>query len=272
MAQNARIRWFGSDLIQTITAASGWLRDRFVGHAEPTVIAPPAPRIVVPRAYNERKRNLPTAFTARDWENALEYWEHRCAICERPRGLWHTLAQDHWVPLTSPDCPGTVPTNILPLCHGTDGCNNSKGKKLPGPWLREKLGARRAGRKLREIQDYFAWAEVRASVRPGCPHCGGVVAHFEESALWQCRSCGLEWTHEQAHNVASCPDCQCFMLEVPYGSGLFFCPRCAHTHEQARIPGLERCPGCQHGMLEWWTDEVEGWWRCRSCGSEWLDD
>src|SRR5581483_2176482 len=60
------------------------------------------------RAYVARKRSLPDTFTERDWQRALEYWDYKCAVCGRPRGLWHTLAADHWIPLTAPDCPGTV--------------------------------------------------------------------------------------------------------------------------------------------------------------------
>src|SRR5260221_10168955 len=125
------------------TSFAGWLRNTVAGN--PYEVMQQRAEL---SAYLTRKRELPNTFTNKDWQRALEYWDHRCAVCERPRGLWHTLAQDHWIPLTNKECPGTTPTNMLPLCHGTDGCNNSKGKRRPETWLYQKLGKRRAERKL----------------------------------------------------------------------------------------------------------------------------
>ncbi len=102
-----------------------------------------------------RKRNLPDMFTDADWQRALEYFGGCCAICGRPAGLWHTIAMDHWIPLSAHDCPGTVASNIIPLCHGIDGCNNSKGNRNPVTWLTAKLGKTKAGRKLVEISAYL---------------------------------------------------------------------------------------------------------------------
>lgn len=104
-----------------------------------------------------RKRGLPNIFSDTDWKRALDYFKDCCAVCGHPRGLWHTLAADHWIPLSASNCPGTVPTNIVPLCHGVDGCNNSKGKKQPMEWLNEKLGSRRAQTILKKIEAYFSW-------------------------------------------------------------------------------------------------------------------
>lgn len=112
------------------------------------------------QTYKQTRRSrslgLPDNFSHNDWEYALKYFNGCCAVCGRPQGLWHTLAQDHWIPLSSPDCPGTVATNIVPLCHGVDGCNNSKGNKSPEQWLVEKFGKRKAARILKRIQIYFA--------------------------------------------------------------------------------------------------------------------
>jgi hypothetical protein len=102
-----------------------------------------------------RQRNLPDAYTASDWENALLYWGNRCAVCGRPAGLWHRLAADHWIPLTSPDCPGTIPTNIIPLCHGVGGCNNSKKNKMPMAWLVGKYGQKKAAEISQKVEAYF---------------------------------------------------------------------------------------------------------------------
>lgn len=110
-----------------------------------------------------RARHLPRKYTANQWIRALDYFSrkniHCCAVCGRPPGLWHTLSADHWIPISSPDCPGTVPTNIVPLCHGIDGCNNSKNSRDPVEWLTDKFGSRRAKRILARIEAYFAWVK-----------------------------------------------------------------------------------------------------------------
>lgn len=106
-----------------------------------------------------RKRNLPHAMTDEQWQRAVEYFGYSCAVCGRPRGLWHTLAMDHWTPLTSPDCPGTVVSNCLPLCHGEAGCNNSKSNRDPAEWLNRKFGKRKAAQVLKRINAYFEWVK-----------------------------------------------------------------------------------------------------------------
>lgn len=104
-----------------------------------------------------RKSKLPVKLTSKDWQRCLDYFNYSCAICGRPRGFWHTLAQDHWISLTDPrpDNPGTVPWNIVPLCHGDGGCNNIKWKKDPEQWLITHYGKRKAAKILKRIQDYF---------------------------------------------------------------------------------------------------------------------
>lgn len=102
---------------------------------------------------------LPFNFTEQDWHNCLEYFGHKCAVCGRPVGLWHTLAKDHWIPITHPYCPGTIPTNIVPLCHtrkdGEGGCNNLKGNKAAAEWLIRQFGKRKAVIILKRIEGYF---------------------------------------------------------------------------------------------------------------------
>lgn len=102
-----------------------------------------------------RKRALPAFFTAAHWQEAVSYFEGKCAVCGRPAGLWHTLAADHWVPISSPECPGTVPTNMVPLCHGIGGCNNSKHNKPAGAWLVETFGPRKARAIEARVQEFF---------------------------------------------------------------------------------------------------------------------
>lgn len=106
-----------------------------------------------------RKQNLPFDFTTPDWQRCLDYFNGCCAYCGQPAGLWITIAADHYIPLSSPDCPGTVPKNILPACHakkdGTGGCNNSKHNKPPEQWLIQKFGEKQAKKILKRIHAYF---------------------------------------------------------------------------------------------------------------------
>lgn len=109
-----------------------------------------------------RKRSLADTFTHEQWQHALEYFGGCCAVCGRPvKDLFnsHTLSADHWIPLSSPDCPGTVATNVLPLCHskeiGAGGCNGSKSNKDPEKWLVERFGDKKSAEILKRIQEYF---------------------------------------------------------------------------------------------------------------------
>lgn len=104
-----------------------------------------------------RVRRLPNTLTNEQWVYAIDYFEHKCAACGRPQGLWHTLAADHWIPLNDPrpDNPGTVATNIVPLCHGQGGCNNSKNAKDPIAWLEHEYGKRKAKKIIARIESYF---------------------------------------------------------------------------------------------------------------------
>lgn len=115
-----------------------------------------------------RKRELPFAFTPEDWERCLEHFHHCCAVCGRPAGFWHTIAKDHWIPVNykGDDNPGTVPTNIVPLCHSTrdgeGGCNNSKKNKMPHDWLLSRYGKREAAVIEARIAAYFAIVNTEA--------------------------------------------------------------------------------------------------------------
>jgi hypothetical protein len=48
---------------------------------------------------------------------------------------------------------------MVPLCHGIDGCNNTKGAKPPDEWLIERYGKRKAAAILRRIAAFFEWVE-----------------------------------------------------------------------------------------------------------------
>jgi hypothetical protein len=113
---------------------------------------------VVTIRYRARKRQLQDTLTLVQWSRAVSYFDSCCAICGRAlNGLFHTAAADHWLPLSSADCPGTTASNIVPLCHGVDGCNNSKSNRDPVEWLEWKFGERKAKRILKRIEAYFEW-------------------------------------------------------------------------------------------------------------------
>ena len=255
---------FRPALTGTLASVSNWFRE-WTDHDLHRRVPPRS----VPDPYLQRKRELPNSFTSTQWQRALDYWGHKCAVCGRPRGLWHTISQDHWIPLSSPDCPGTDATNILPLCCGVDGCNNSKGYQRPETWLKKKLGKRRATRKLAEIEAYFGWVRDQAGPRLGCPHCGGRVAYQMNSRQWQCAACESGWNKRATHHYENCPKCQCWMIGM---NGTYVCPRCYLAWDKTNLPTHEKCPGCQRGSLKWvyQMGDSAGWWRCNHCQGEWL--
>ncbi len=115
------------------------------------------------KVYTQRrrtqKRQLPDTLTLADWQRCLDYWQDSCAICGRVASNNLSIAADHWIPLSDPDPanPGTCAGNILPLCHGTGGCNNSKKNHEPVNWLFKRLGSQAGKDKLAQINAYFAW-------------------------------------------------------------------------------------------------------------------
>jgi hypothetical protein len=103
----------------------------------------------------KRERSLFVAFTSADWQCALDYFDNRCAVCGRLPDSQHVLVADHWIPVFNPDCPGTIPTNIVPLCHGEGGCNNSKSDRNAREWLIERFGLEEAEQTNARIEAYF---------------------------------------------------------------------------------------------------------------------
>jgi hypothetical protein len=114
--------------------------------------------VIASNRRRARKRALSDNFTASDWQRALDYFNDCCAVCERPmNGLFHAPHADHWIPLSSPDCPGTIPDNMVPLCGGMDGCNQSKNDRPAAEWLASKFGKRKSATILARIEAYFEW-------------------------------------------------------------------------------------------------------------------
>lgn len=114
---------------------------------------------------NARIDSLPYTLTKDEWLRAIEYFNRCCAICGRQ--LYdmfgaHTVSLDHWIPLSSPDCPGTIAINVVPLCHGIGGCNNRKCDRDAFEWLCEYFGTRKAKEILKRILAYFEWVKAQS--------------------------------------------------------------------------------------------------------------
>lgn len=105
-----------------------------------------------------RERSLPATLTTRQWEAILLHWNGRCAYCGNQPGLLPNMkiTMDHFIPLSSLQCPGTVPTNVLPACLS---CNDSKHNREPHKWLASKFGSRKAQTILDRLDTFFGWAQ-----------------------------------------------------------------------------------------------------------------
>lgn len=110
-----------------------------------------------------RKRSLPSTFTKAEQQFCRQYFHYACAACTREEGFEWTISMDHWIPLNSHVCPGTVATNMIPLCNGIGGCNTSKQHRDPGAWLLRRFGKRKAAAILRRIEAYFALVRAQQS-------------------------------------------------------------------------------------------------------------
>jgi 5-methylcytosine-specific restriction endonuclease McrA len=100
-----------------------------------------------------RKRSLPDTLNPDDIQRAIEYFGGLCAACgKQTNGLFVKPHLDHWIPLSSSACPGSVPDNSVPLCSE---CNLTKSDKDPLEWLTTRFGKRKASQILKRIETYF---------------------------------------------------------------------------------------------------------------------
>lgn len=117
--------------------------------------------IWVKAAAKRRSRllSLPHTLTRSEWEQALQYFNGCCAVCgNQLRDLLgeRTAHADHWIPLTSTNCPGTTAKNIVPLCGGVNGCNNRKRALDPRVFLESVYGRKKAPVIMKRVETYFA--------------------------------------------------------------------------------------------------------------------
>lgn len=119
-------------------------------------------------AFGDKRRarlmELPYDYTDDDWQSALRYFNHSCAVCGRPfvAGQDYFAAKDHWIPVTHSKCPGTIPSNIVPLCHGVNGCNNRKSNLRPRVFLMRNFDKEEAEMISARIEKFFSQARMCA--------------------------------------------------------------------------------------------------------------
>jgi len=88
-----------------------------------------------------------------DWNKCITYWGNKCAACGRIEGDGVIISADHWIPLSKGGI--THITNIIPLCHGKDGCNNKKHDKYPLDWLLYCFTENEARKIYNSVEEYF---------------------------------------------------------------------------------------------------------------------
>lgn len=103
----------------------------------------------------DRIAALPHDFTEQDWRYALDYFGGNCAYC----GVNPATIKEHYLPVAGPDCPGTVPSNIVPACWA---CNSSKRDVHPREWLKRC----RAEYRIAVIEAYFSTVRQHDPAKP----------------------------------------------------------------------------------------------------------
>jgi hypothetical protein len=106
-----------------------------------------------------RQKGLPYKWCVADANRAITYWKNSCAVCSTPFGLLAIAHWDHWIPLASPHCPGTVPENMVPLCSA---CNQSKHAHDATAWLARDFPDSAAAI-ARRIGNYFSVTAASSS-------------------------------------------------------------------------------------------------------------
>ena len=98
------------------------------------------------------KHSMGYKFNPSDWQTCLNYFHGCCAYCGAQQDFWHVLEMEHFIPLSHPDCPGTIPSNIVPACRS---CNASKRNNDPYKWLILMFGKLKGRIIAEKIHSYF---------------------------------------------------------------------------------------------------------------------
>ncbi|MFN8375091.1 MAG: HNH endonuclease signature motif containing protein [Anaerolineae bacterium] len=104
-----------------------------------------------------RKCSLPNTLTTEQWAKVIDYFGNRCAYCCTELGDLvgpNLRTGDHIVPLTAPNCPGTILSNMILACKT---CNGSKNNKELLSWLLERFGDERAKQIRDRVDKYVDW-------------------------------------------------------------------------------------------------------------------
>jgi len=91
-------------------------------------------------------------FNTSDWQICLNHFHGCCAYCGAQQDFWHVLEIEHFIPLSAPGCPGTVPSNIVPACRS---CNASKRNHDAYKWLILMFGKLKGRIIAEKIHSYF---------------------------------------------------------------------------------------------------------------------
>lgn len=102
-------------------------------------------------ARRQRHRGKPIQWRASDWRRARLFFGDRCAYCDGER----QLTQDHFIPISHPQFPGTIRGNIVPACQP---CNSSKCDSDPFIWVAD-------GIRLNRIVSFLSIERARANKR-----------------------------------------------------------------------------------------------------------
>lgn len=94
----------------------------------------------------QRLLALPWRWNRALWDDCKSAWSHKCAYCD----LQKRLTQDHFIPLTDPHCPGTVPGNMVPACIR---CNTQKHDDHPDLWVKSRDRLKSIRQKLQQLSD-----------------------------------------------------------------------------------------------------------------------
>jgi len=115
------------------------------------------------RKRRTQRKLLPDTLTLTHWRNAVNYFNGCCSYCGKSPSFFDrhpVLHQDHFIPVASPKCEGTTPTNMVPACQS---CNLSKQANNPEQWLISRFGKRRTKQILARINAYFDWVREQDS-------------------------------------------------------------------------------------------------------------
>jgi hypothetical protein len=129
-------------------------RDKYIERSR-NAIRDPVKRAIDVQRRLARKRQLPDTFTKEQWILCLSYFHNQCVICGRMFDDKCKPYMDHWIPLKNLECPGTVAWNIVCMCGGKGGCNESKHSHDAKKWLLDFYPPEQAQEIFGRVEEYL---------------------------------------------------------------------------------------------------------------------